>query len=106
MIVDQPAACGVDENRAGFHLRELIRADQVFGFFRQRAVQRKNVAASQHLFKSSSTITHDWRVLMFRDQHFHTECASELGHRLSKCSKAENSECRSSKISDRVIEQA
>src|SRR5215216_913218 len=32
--------------------------------------------------------------------------ARELGHRLSECSEAEDSECRVSKISDRVIEQA
>ena len=47
VVVDQPAACDVDEQRATLHLRDLARADQPRVCRRQRRAEHEHVALRQ-----------------------------------------------------------
>jgi hypothetical protein len=48
-VIDHAAARGVDEDGAGFHFRELRRAQDVVGGRRIRRVHGKNIGAREQL---------------------------------------------------------
>jgi len=105
-LVDQPAARGVDEQRARLHARELARADQVSRLRGQRQVQRDHVRLVQHGVGRCELDALGLRRGMVGEQHAHAEAARDSRHSLADRALAEDADGAAVQVAHRVPRQA
>src|SRR3546814_5438009 len=79
-LVHQPAARGVDDERALLHGSELRRPDQVAGCRRQRAVQGDDVALGDDGLEGRVERAHAVDALIGGEAHLHAESLRSEEH--------------------------
>ena len=104
-FIDEVAASGVDEESAGFHLRESRGVDEVFRLRRERALQGDRGGLGEKLFRGEAR---DFRAgvgaFATVSHHLHAEGGTDAGDGFSDRAQPDDAEGFPRELADGIIE--
>jgi hypothetical protein len=103
-LVNEWAACRIDQECRGLHQSERTRIDDGAGLIRERAVERDDIALSEQFIDLQKRhASHRFATVSRGGHDFHAERTPQFRHTSANGSVADNAEGQSVELDERLV---